>query len=265
MGNLPEALETLKQAHNADPESALVRYFLGDIMVRQGDLDEGIGHLQAARERLTNFYDVDVAYAYALRMQGDRYGTIEERDIYYAQAKAIFLQVAQERPRLQDISGESAFGALAGLYRREGNLREAIRWYERAREATPQNSYPINNLALCYFALGDAEKARQYFEQSLAMARSRQTLVPMDYYSRFDVITARLGLHCLDPQTDPYPDDLMHDDFHDTLELVNAMGISTRPLHTFRTGLERLDPASHPPVEAAIRLLDAEMAQMERP
>lgn len=261
MGNLPEALETLKQAHQTHPDNVLIRYLLGDILVRQGEIEDGIAHLEAARAGMENFYDADVAYAYARRIQGDRYTDTAERDIHYAAAKAIFLQVAKERPNLQDISGESAFGALAGLYRREGNLREATRWYENARKATPQNSYPINNLALCYFALDEADEAQKYFEHSRAMAQSRFTLLPVDYYSRFDYVTARLGLHCLG--IEDYPAEAMADDLGQVIDLVGAMGVSSRPLQSFKDGLARLEPEQHPAVAEAIAQVSVAIAAMD--
>jgi tetratricopeptide (TPR) repeat protein len=262
MGNLLEAMETLKLAYQTHPDNALIRYLLGDTMVRQGDLKEGIQHLQAARVGLPNFYDADVAYAYARRIQGDHFTDPAERDIHYAEAKSIFLRVAKDRPYLQDISGESAFGALAGLYRREGNLAEAVRWYRVAQQATPQNSYPINNLALCYLEMDNSRESRRLFERSRDMARSRFTLLPTDYYSRFDYVTARLGLLRLNAES--YPADEMDADLVQIFELVRAIGVSVKPLRTFKSGLERLNPADFPPAAAAVQQIEAQISQMEQ-
>lgn len=249
MNNLPEAVSTLHTAQSLASDNAIICYILGDTLARQGKIKDGIKMLEKAL-RIANiddenkdkdFYDAKVSYAYARRMQGDAAEDYSpEQDELYAEAEKIFLNVAKRYPMLQDISGESAFGALAGLYRRRNDIERAIKWYQNAERATPQQTYPINNLALIYFEQKKDKEADEYFTRAKKLGGSRSTLNPSDIWSYFDYITACIGLSLLHPEEQPYSLEEAQQDVVKLVELVFSTTRSKEPLRKFKGGLSRL-------------------------
>ncbi len=193
IGNLVAAADTLETACNIDPDNRVIQYFLGDVCVRLGRPEDGITHLKEAMKD-DDFPAACVSYAYALRLRGDNEKDPTLREMRYAEAMAIFLREFKRHPELLDISGESAFGALAGLYRRQGRFDRAIEIYRHAHQMTPQNSYPINNLALLNYLHGDREEAIEYFRKSLEIARRKLLTEPSEYWTWFDLVTAEIAL-----------------------------------------------------------------------
>jgi tetratricopeptide (TPR) repeat protein len=193
IGNLVSAAATLETACKIDPENRVIQYFLGDVCVRLGRAEDGIVHLKEAMNG-NDFPSASVSYAYALRVQGDNEQDSTLREMRYAEAMAIFLREFKRHPELLDISGESAYGALAGLYRRQGRLDKAIEIYKHAHQMTPHNSYPVNNLALLSYLHGNREEAIEYFKKSLEIARRKLLTEPSEYWTWFDLVTAEIAL-----------------------------------------------------------------------
>jgi len=244
MNNLPEALETLENALRLTPDDAFIHYFLGDTQARQGDLKQGRDNLAKARKLAADngedFFDADVSYAYALRIQGDKAVDDAIRQTFYTEAKTIFEKVAADRPLLQDISGESAFGALAGLYHRQGDYENAIQWYENARRATPQNTYPLINLALINFLVGNETEALKRFQRVKTLSHNRITLDPYAYWSHFDNITASVGEHVCAMDQNLYPKTEAEQGIIDAVELVYSTARSRASIDKLIEGIQRL-------------------------
>lgn len=212
LGNLVTAEETLESAAQVDPDNPVIQYFLGEVMIRQNKIDEAREHLKRAMEART-LPQANVTYAYATRLQGDKMVKLdhfgkplldengkpiedhEGKEAKYAEAAKIYLDEYKEHPELVDIYGESAYGALAGLYRRQGRLDEAIYYYQHALRVTPNATYPINNLAILNFLRGDLAAGRRYFAQSLELAKAKLIVAPRDYWTWFDMVTAELVIH----------------------------------------------------------------------
>lgn len=193
LGNLVTAEETLQSASNVDPDNPVIQYFLGEVMIRQNKIDEAQVHLQQAMEA-GSLPQANVTYAYAVRLQGDKSPDDIGRELKYAESIKIYLSEFVQHPELVDIYGESAYGALAGLYRRQGRLDEAIYYYEHALRITPNASYPVNNLAILNFLKGNQLVGRRYFQQSLEIAKSKLVVYPRDYWTWFDLVTAEMVL-----------------------------------------------------------------------
>ena len=68
-------------------------------------------------------------------------------------------------PHLTDAEGESYYGSLGGLYRRQGRYEDAIEAYLQATRVTPTSSYPLINLASLFWHEGKLDEARQYFQR----------------------------------------------------------------------------------------------------
>ncbi|MBE2268829.1 MAG: hypothetical protein IAE80_11405 [Anaerolinea sp.] len=197
LGNMQVARNLFLEALRLDPDNEVFNYFVGDLYLRDGRIDEGKEHL----ERSINggsFPAAKATYAYALRLCGDRERIRSIRADYYQRAEKAFLEVSAIDSHLLDISGESAFGALAGLYRREGRIAEAIEWYEHARSITPQNSYPVNNLAILHYRYTGQEgtdrvRGLEYFRESRRKALYLLKITE-SYWNYFDLITAEAVL-----------------------------------------------------------------------
>jgi tetratricopeptide (TPR) repeat protein len=194
VGNLRSAADALEDACKLDPTNRINHFFLGDILLRSGRMSEGIEHLQRAREGSYRIPAADGSYAYVLRRLGDREKDKVRRDIYYAQAKALFLEIYQSDPDLVDIGGESVLGALAGLYRREGDYEEALKYYRHVHSVTPNNSYPLLNLGVVNYRLGNYADAQGCFIQARDKAEEKLRLSNADYWRWFDYVTAQIGL-----------------------------------------------------------------------
>ena len=66
----------------------------------------------------------------------------------YNVAEARLLEALQLDPVLLTPDGESYYGTLGSLYRRQGRIEDALDTYRRAADVTPQRSYPFVNLAM---------------------------------------------------------------------------------------------------------------------
>jgi len=200
-GNIDAAMETLRQAWTFEPNNRAVNYFMGELHInKRDDIDAGIERLKAAGAEIESdsemFLAAKAAYAYALRRKGEQApsNSPEQRE-YFLKSEWHFLEALKRNPRLLDIDGESFYGALGGLYRRQGRLNDAIECYERALVATKSNSsYPFNNLGILYTMKRDTERARQHFERAIRAASQRLDDKPLDYWARFDMVTAQTML-----------------------------------------------------------------------
>jgi tetratricopeptide (TPR) repeat protein len=245
IGNLNAALTSLETACKFDPDNRVIRYFLGDVHVRLERLEDGIEHLKKAIEG-DDFPAANVSYAYALRLRGDNETDPTRREMWYAEATAIFLKEFTKNPELMDISGESAYGALAGLYRRQGRIDKAIEIYEHA-----QNSYPVNNLAILNYLRGNREEARKYFEMSQDMANQKLVSRRSDYWTWFDLITAKVAL-----ESD-------RDEIARDLESAIKLAPGVKPLEKLLLGIEELVSIPNGPTfdELVMDRLKAEIAR----
>jgi len=234
-GDVAGAMAHLEQASQLDPDNRALHYVTGDASVRQGDLTGGAEHLRQAGAGNGDYPSADVLYAYALRLQGDAAKNPAEREQLYNQAGAIFLKALEKNPYLLDANGESVFGALGSLYRRQQRIPQAIAFYQQAQKVTPHNSYPVNNLAILEWLQGNRDKAAQYFQQSLDLATRQLTVSPADYWAWFDRITAEIALG-------KAPEDVSQ-------HLDTALNVAHDPdaLRKFLDGLQELAQLPNPP------------------
>lgn len=196
VGNRQAALNTLARANELQRDNAVINYFRGEVLVREGEYEEGIEYLQKAVQG-SDMPDASATLAYAYRMMGDEYP--DQNDKYYSRAENIYIELHDDYPELLDISGESVYGALAGLYRNRNMIDKAIQTYEQIELVTPNSSYPINNLGLLHFehdekSFADRDKGKEYFEKAKRKARTMLKLEGTDYWRLFDLITAEIAL-----------------------------------------------------------------------
>ena len=232
--NPQAALRTYTEAYELDPENRATNYFLGEIYIMDRDLDKAIAHLQKALAGAENFAPAEAALGYALRLKGERQIDVNERNRYYAQAEQQLLKALSIDPTVRDVNGESFQGVVGGLYQRQGRLEDAIRCYLEAEKVTPNSSYPISNLGLLYFNLGNIEMATHYFDRSIQGSKQALETNPSDYWRRFDIATAEAALS--------HPDKAL-----EQLDLALKQVQSIGPLESMMNGLTRLEKSPKPP------------------
>src|SRR5262249_44537882 len=137
---------------------------------------------------------------------------------------------------VRDINGESVYGVLGGLYKRQKRTEDAIRCYQQAERVTPQNSYPVNNLAMLYFQQGKNDIAEAYFKRSASMSSRLLDGNPFDYWARFDLTVSLLALGHADEARK-----------HLDIALNHVQNI--RPLEIFLNDLIRLKESPRPPAD----------------
>lgn len=234
-GNLRAAEASLRSALAVDADNRVVHHLLADVALRRGDVDDAMKHLEQAGGGKGEYPEADALYAYALRLQADALADESERERLYNQAAAILMKTLEAHPQLLDADGESVFGALASLYRRQGRIPQAINLYDYVRKVTPQNSYPLNNLGILHYIQGDEEVAKKFFAQSEQLAQQKINIDRADYWAWFDLITAQVA------QGDPVKN--INRDLETALNLPGEAA----PLRKFLSGLEELRRAPNPP------------------
>jgi tetratricopeptide (TPR) repeat protein len=192
------ALRTFGDAFRLDPNNRATNYFLGELYLQQRDLKLAMEHLERALAGDDDYPPAEGALGAALRLQADKETDPNRKNLLYAQAEQRLLKALAADSFIRDPYGESYYGALGGLYRRQNRVDDAIRAFQEAEKLTPQNSYPINNLAMLYTMKGIPDRARHMFERAIAISSRSLDGNPFDYWARFDLITAQVGLDQLD-------------------------------------------------------------------
>jgi tetratricopeptide (TPR) repeat protein len=131
---------------------------------------------------------------YVYRRQAEELSMGPERIEKFNLAEAKLLEALRISPRLIDDDGESWWGSLGGLYRRQGQVDQAIYAYEQAAKVTPRSSYPFSNLALLFMAKRDRQAMLQTYEKVEQLALTESQAEANNYWAFGDLLTSRLAL-----------------------------------------------------------------------
>ncbi|MCC6798883.1 MAG: tetratricopeptide repeat protein [Anaerolineae bacterium] len=234
--NHASALNILHDAFKLEPDNYAINYLLGYLYSLRREYDRAIQHLEDSLAREAGFAPAIAALGLALRRKGDSLGAEDERtqrNVYWSQAEMRLLNALQLDPHLTDAEGESYYGSLAGLYRRQGRYADAIDAYRRAEQITPTSSYPLINLASLYWHQGATEQAHSYFERVHDVARLKLDTNPLDNWARADFAQALAALG-------------QRDEALRQFEFVRENHPEEGLLLTIRSGLAFLAPAPVP-------------------
>lgn len=249
------AIDTYKRALELDPLNPVIHYRLGYVYTQSGELELAETQMKRSLELDPNLSPSRAAMGYIYRRQGDALPEGLERDQMYNRAEQNFLQALEVSPRLMDEDNEAWWGALGGLYRRRGQIDQAIRAYEQGTQVTPQSSYPFSNLALLYTRTHNHAKMMETYVRVEELAWKEIQADPANYWAYADLITARLALGKTDEARE-----------------VLAMGLNTAPidspytLQSLMETLNRLADEVDAKKQADIRgvILDVERFNAER-
>ncbi len=249
--NMKSALRTYLEAYALDPANRATNYFLGHIYTQEGNLDKGIEHLEHALAEGGAYPPAEAALAYALRLKADQMADANQRRLGYAEAERLFLRALTDDLAVRDINGESVYAVLGGLYKKQGRTQDAINAYQSAERVTPQNSYPVVNLAMLNFKEGNNEAAELYFKRSAVISERTLDGNPFDHWARFDLTIALLVLGRLD-------------EAQRNISIALHQLRSTGPLGIFLRDLQGLKFAPQPPdhVDDMIQQVERRIAEL---
>ncbi len=188
------ALNTYRRALELDPNSLITHYRLGYVYTQSGILERAEYHLNKALEIEKDFAPALAAQGYVYRRIGEKMTAGLERDQILNKAENLLLQGLKISDKLVDDDNESWWGSLGGLYRRRGQIDQAIAAYERASEVTPKSSYAFSNLALLYMQKENKEKMLKTYLRVEQLAFGEVQADVDNYWAYADLLTARLAL-----------------------------------------------------------------------
>ncbi|NWF69475.1 MAG: tetratricopeptide repeat protein [Chloroflexi bacterium] len=188
------ALDTYQRALDLDSDNPVTHYRMGYVYTQSGQLEEAVQHLTRALEIAPDFAPALAALGYVYRRIGEKMAKGIDRDEMLNKAEQKLLQALKLSPKLIDDDGESWWGSLGGLYRRRGQLEEAINAYNNAAEVTPHSSYPFSNLALLYVQKNDRESMLRTYKRVERLAAGEVQAEVDNYWAYADLIVARLAL-----------------------------------------------------------------------
>jgi tetratricopeptide (TPR) repeat protein len=188
------ALDTYKRALALDDRNPVTYLRLGYVSTQAGKLEE-------ARQYLTKSLEIDpqltlatAALGYVYRRIGEKIPQGLERDEMLLLAEAKLIEALKISPKLVDDDGESWWGSLGGLYRRRGQIDQAIKAYEEAAKVTPHSSYPFSNLALLYMQAGNSQKMMQTYKRVERLAKGETQAEIDNYWAYSDILASQLAL-----------------------------------------------------------------------
>jgi tetratricopeptide (TPR) repeat protein len=188
------AIDTYRRCLELDPELVVAQYKLGYVYTQAGKLEEAQLHLTRALEIEPEFALALAALGYVKRRIADKLPDSPDKSITFNEAERLMLQGLMLSPKLIDEDGESWWASLGGLYRRRGQIEQAIFAYTKAAEATPLSSYVHGILALLYAQTGNLKEMIDVYERVELLARSETQLNEDNYWAHADLLTARLAL-----------------------------------------------------------------------
>lgn len=247
--DLNGALDTYRSALALDEDNMVIHYRLGYVYTQNGDLENAQKHLRAALDIDPNFAPALAGLGYVYRRIGEKMQEGLDRDALLVEAEANLIRALKISPKLVDDDKESWWGSLGGLYKRRGQINDAIRAYREASKVTPNSSYPFSNLALLYMQQRNRDQMLEYYAQTERLAR-REVLADTDnYWAYNDLITARLALGHEEEANELIPTVLKADSPY----LVESLQGTLRQL------AEVLLPEEVPPIERFLEKLQTRL------
>lgn len=196
-GDFLGALDILNRALTLDNNNPIIHYRMGYVYTQSGRLPEAENHLKQALIIDKDFAPALAVLGYTYRRLGEKMPVGIDRDKILNEAEKLLLQALTLAPRLVDEEGESWWGSLGGLYRRRGQVDQAIYAYTQAGDVVPNSSYAFSNLALLHMQQDNREKMIDTYKQVEKLAMAEVQADVDNYWAYADLLTARLALNKL--------------------------------------------------------------------
>jgi tetratricopeptide (TPR) repeat protein len=249
--NIDAALHACEEAYELDPSNYANNYLYGTLLIEKGDLETAITRLEEALSIDADFVPAIAALGLANRRAGDLLDDRRRMNEVYNIAEARLLEALQLDPVLLTPDGESYYGTLGSLYRRQGRIEDALDTYRRAADVTPQRSYPFVNLAMLYLSQGKEQLSDQNLLIAERNAQRKLADTPADYWALYDLALVTM-LRNETEKSKLY--------FKDAIEVTNAVGIlySVQARLTF---IETFDP-NLAGLRQSIEMIDSQMVRL---
>lgn len=193
-GDFKGAIDIYQRALRLDPQNPIINYRIGYASTQSGLLEEAEHYLQQALATEPDFAPALAALGYVYRRRGEKMDEGIERVTILNKAENNLVRALSLSPKLVDADGESWWGSLGGLYRRRGQIDQAIFAYTQAAEVTPNSSYAFSNLALLYMQKNNRSRMLETYEQVEKLAADEVQADVDNYWAYTDLVTSRLAL-----------------------------------------------------------------------
>ncbi len=193
-GDFRGARAIYERALQLDPLNPVINYRMGYTCSQSGALDEAERHLRQALASEPDFAPALASLGFVYRRRAEQLPEGVERARAYNEAERHLTQALALLPGLVDDDGESWWGSLGGLYRRRGQLAEAVHAYREAARVTPASSYAFVNLALLGMQQDGADALRDTWQQAQQLAAAEVRADVNNYWGYADLVTASLAL-----------------------------------------------------------------------
>jgi tetratricopeptide (TPR) repeat protein len=193
-GDFKGAIDIYQRALKLDPKNPIINYRLGYAYTQSGMLEEAERYLQNALITEPDFAPALASLGYVYRRRGEKMDEGIERVTVLNKAEYNLVRALTLSPKLVDADGESWWGSLGGLYRRRGQIDQAIYAYSQAAEVTPNSSYAFSNLALLYMQKNNRKAMIETYRQVEKLAADEVLAETNNYWAYTDLVTSRLAL-----------------------------------------------------------------------
>lgn len=193
-GDLRGARAIYERALRLDPLNPVINYRMGYTCSQSGALDEAERYLRQALAGEPDFAPALASLGYVYRRRAEELPEGVERARAFNEAERHLTQALALLPNLVDDDGESWWGSLGGLYRRRGQLAEAVSAYREAARVTPASSYAYVNLALLGMQQDGVDSLRETWRQAQQLAAAETRADVDNYWGYADLVTTSLAL-----------------------------------------------------------------------
>lgn len=250
------ALNTYQRALELDPNNPIVHQRLGYVYTQSKDLESAEHHYLQSIMLEEDFAPAMAGLGFVYRRIAETLPEGIERDKKFNESERLLLSALELSPKLVDDDGESWWGVLGGLYKRRGQLDQAISAYQKVTEVTPNSSYGFGNLAMLYREKGDHERMLSIYERVEKLAEAEARADIDNYWGHADLVVSRYALG-------------KWREAEDVLPITMAISSPDSPYmlpslsETLRDLMPLLEADKHPPIERAIERIEAFIAQRE--
>jgi tetratricopeptide (TPR) repeat protein len=265
------ALSTYERALELDPYNPVINQRLGYVFTQTGDLEKAKLHYERAIEREKNFAPALAGLGYVFRRFGENAGSelskgqfsederlhkTIARDQLLNRSEELLLQALDLSPKLVDDDGESYWGILGGLYKRRGQIDQAIEAYRKVTEVTPQSSYGYGNLALLYQKKNDRVAMIKTYERVEQIASKEADAEAGNFWGYSDLIVSSFAIGKVEQAKNALPIAISIAPI-DSPYMLQGLTDTLRELENF------LEAEKLPAIEEAIAMLAQEMERRE--
>lgn len=265
------ALNTYMRARELDPNNPVINQRIGYVYAQSGELEAAKKHYEFAIQREHDFAPALAGLGYVYRRFGEdaakialdnmpeeeRTQKLIQRDQLLNESEDLLLQALKLSPKLVDDDGESYWGILGGLYKRRGQIDQAIEAYQKVIEVTPQSSYGYVNLALLYQKKNERNLAIKTYEMVEQIASKEAEAEAGNFWGYSDLISSSFAIG-------------KHEQAQQALPIAMSIAPIDSPYmlqgltDTLRDLVDFLDSERVPPINEAIKILEAEMKSRQK-